>query len=635
MELTVSDYRFKLRGQTKLDTSLSLVLVDQRTVKEYGFPFSRSYHAIVANALSNVGAKVVAFDYIFDQERPQDRLGDQMLVEVTSNHENIIHGWNASLRKTPMSWTPYESDIPSPIPELPLESELYNTVGSIHLPYPDLLRASDALGIVSVIPSADGSIREIPLLVKHGGQSYPNFALLIACRALNVSPVEAKPGKYLLLQGAGQEIKVPIDAMGRMLVNYTGDMMSLANISFSFYDVYESIVSGEPIVPASTFKDKVVIVGVSDPASSDICSTPYENLFPGVAVYAMAVNTILQRRFLAEAPGLLNVIVLLGFVVATVWITVSFRPWLAVVSTGILVVVLWFISYISFSRGGMMVNFVQPATGIILSFLGKILYGYHKAQVLKRKEAERIQAAKMKSLHQLVSGVAHEMNNPIGVISSNNDVSSRAVGKIKEILTEYPQEIRENKPLIRMITVLENTNQTNTVASERIAKIVATLRSFVRLDEAEWQITDIHEGIDNAIALMEMEPEFKSRIKVIRDYSDIPNIYCSPSSLNQVFMSLLKNASEAIKGEGEISIRTFVQEVHVKIEISDTGEGIPAKHFDKIFDPGFTTKGVKVGVGLGLSICYKIVVDEHKGRIDVSSELSKGTTFTITLPRSK
>ena len=251
-----------------------------------------------------------------------------------------------------------------------------------------------------------------------------------------------------------------------------------------------------------------------------------------------------------------------------------------------------------------------------------------------KEEAERIQAAKMESLRQLVAGVAHEMNNPIGVISSNNDVSSRAIDKIKELLTEeYLQEIKENRQLSRTLAALEKMNQTNQIASERVAKIVANLRSFVRLDEAEWQVADIREGIDNAIALMEMEPEFKSRIKVTKNYGDIPRIYCSPSGLNQVFRSMLRNASEAIEGEGEIQIRIFVQEGHVKIEISDTGKGIPSEDINSIFDLGFTTKGVKVGVGLGLSICYKIVFDEHKGRIDVSSELSKGTTFTITLPQ--
>ena len=248
----------------------------------------------------------------------------------------------------------------------------------------------------------------------------------------------------------------------------------------------------------------------------------------------------------------------------------------------------------------------------------------------RQEEAERIQAAKMESLRQLVAGIAHEINNPIGAISSSTDVSSRAVGQIKEMcVEEFPEEVKENRRLVRMLTVLEGTNQTSKIASEKIAKIVVNLRSFVRLDEAEWQIAHIHEGIDSVIALM--EPEFENRIRVTKSYGDIPEIYCSPSSLNQVFMTMVKNASEAIEEEGEINIRTFVEGEYVKIEIRDTGKGIPEENITKIFDPGFTTKGVKVGVGLGLSICYKIVTDEYKGRIDVSSEVGKGTTFTVAL----
>jgi adenylate cyclase len=238
-----------------------------------------------------------------------------------------------------------------------------------------------------VIPSADGAIRRIPLLVKHGGLIYPGFALLIACRALNVSPVEAKPGEYLLLRGLGKEIKVPIDSMGQMIVNYTGDMMSLANARFSFYDVYESIVSGEPIVPISLFKDKVVIIGVSARVSTDICSTPFDNLFPGAVVHAMAVNSILRQQFLDEASGMLNVAVLLSFAAAAALIAVFLSPWLAAASTGILMVVLWFTSYISFSSFGLMLSFVQPAAGVILSFSGTFIYGYigeiRKAQALR------------------------------------------------------------------------------------------------------------------------------------------------------------------------------------------------------------------------------------------------------------
>lgn len=250
----------------------------------------------------------------------------------------------------------------------------------------------------------------------------------------------------------------------------------------------------------------------------------------------------------------------------------------------------------------------------------------------QKEESERIQAAKMGSLRELIAGVAHRINNPIGAISSNSDVSSRAIGKIKRIMEQdYSQEIKGEGQLAKAFAALEKMNQVNQIASAEIAKIVANLRRFIKLDEAEWQLADLHEGMDNVIALM--EPEFSGQISVTKDYSDIPRIYCSPSSLNQVFMSLFRNAFEATEGRGKIHLSTSTQNKYVKIEISDTGKGIPAEDIDRIFDPGFTTKGGRVGVGFGLSICYRIVVDEHKGSIDVLSEPGKGTTFTIRLPQ--
>ena len=248
----------------------------------------------------------------------------------------------------------------------------------------------------------------------------------------------------------------------------------------------------------------------------------------------------------------------------------------------------------------------------------------------RKEETERIQSAKMESLRQLVAGVAHQINNPIGAISSNTDVSNRAISKIKANLDSPGQT---NGKIPSTLAVLEQMNQMNAIASEDITKIVANLQRFVRLDEAEWQLADIHEGIDSTIALMNLESE--NRIQTIKDYGDLPKVYCEPSSLNQAFMVLLKNASEAIETEGDIHINTFTHNEHVKIEIRDTGSGIPPEDLGRIFDPGFTTKLVKVGVGLGLAICYKIVVDEHKGHLNVSSESGEGTTFTITLPQQR
>jgi ligand-binding sensor domain-containing protein/signal transduction histidine kinase len=249
----------------------------------------------------------------------------------------------------------------------------------------------------------------------------------------------------------------------------------------------------------------------------------------------------------------------------------------------------------------------------------------------KQKDAEDIQTARMIALRKLIAGVAHEVNNPIGAIISGNDVSRKALNKIEALLSDGQHDaLKEDRQLTAALDALEKINQSSQIASEKIAKIVVNLKCFVRLDEAEWQEADIHDCLNKVIALVETELE--KRIKIHKEFGNIPKIYCSPSSLNQVHIMMLKNAAEAISDSGEIYIRTYMKSEHIFIEIQDSGIGIAPEHIDKIFDPGFTTKGVKVGVGLGLSICHKIIVDEHKGHIEVSSELGKGTTFSIMIP---
>ena len=249
----------------------------------------------------------------------------------------------------------------------------------------------------------------------------------------------------------------------------------------------------------------------------------------------------------------------------------------------------------------------------------------------RQEEAQRIQAAKMESLRQFVAGVAHEVNNPIGALAGGSDAFGRAGEKLKQMLAEkLPGGVAADAQLGRVFTVMDNTARVNREASQRIAAIVANMRRFARLDEAEWDSVDISEGIDTVIALL--EPELGGRIEVEKSYGEVPQVYCSLSSLNQVFMAVLKNAAEAIEDRGRISVGTWADDSGVGIEIGDTGKGIPPDVQSRIFDPGFTTKGVKVGVGLGLSICNQIVVNEHRGEIHVESEPGQGTTVKIRLP---
>jgi signal transduction histidine kinase len=224
------------------------------------------------------------------------------------------------------------------------------------------------------------------------------------------------------------------------------------------------------------------------------------------------------------------------------------------------------------------------------------------------------------------------MNNPIGAIHSSADVATRGIRKIKSLL-QNKQTIDESNynqgQLQRSLKLLEGNNQVITTASDRVAKIVQSLRAFARLDEAVFQKADLHENIDTTLTLI--DHELRDKATVIKEYGQIPQIHCYPSELNQVWMNLLRNAVQAIEGNGTIKIATSSDDTQVYIRISDTGKGIPTEDIPKIFNPGFTTKNVGVGTGLGLSIVYNII-QKHHGDIKVKSEIGNGTEFTIVLP---
>ena len=261
-------------------------------------------------------------------------------------------------------------------------------------------------------------------------------------------------------------------------------------------------------------------------------------------------------------------------------------------------------------------------------------------QKLERAEAALVRSEKMASLGNLVAGVAHEINTPVGSIHANSDLMVRALEKLRKILDTAPEPVAQEGQdgqdgqdvqgeLTRILDALENVGRVNQTACQRIVSIVRSLKSFARLEEPECRRADIHEEIDSALTLV--HHELKTRIEVERDYGELPDIDCFPGPLNQVFMNLLVNAAQAIEGKGRIRITTRAEDDRVRIAFTDSGSGIRPENLDKVFEPGFTTKVVGDGTGLGLAICYKII-HAHHGDIKVESELGKGATFTITLP---
>jgi signal transduction histidine kinase/AcrR family transcriptional regulator len=252
-----------------------------------------------------------------------------------------------------------------------------------------------------------------------------------------------------------------------------------------------------------------------------------------------------------------------------------------------------------------------------------------RTRELRDAQAQLVQSEKMASLGKLVAGVAHELNTPLGAVSGSRDSMVKGTERIRNILAaEFPAAAGHDK-LARTLDVVQQAGDTMTGGTERIERTVTRLRSFARLDQAELQSARMEDCLDDALALLEST---LASVTVERDFGETPTLRCYPARLNQVFLNVLTNAAEAMES-GTVRVRTSATEEHVVVTIEDEGHGIESEHLEHVFDPGFTTRSVGVGTGLGLPIAYQIVRD-HEGTIALDSEPGRGTTATITLPRT-
>ncbi len=260
---------------------------------------------------------------------------------------------------------------------------------------------------------------------------------------------------------------------------------------------------------------------------------------------------------------------------------------------------------------------------------------------LREAQTKLVHSAKMISLGQLVAGVAHELNNPIGFINSNmthlQDYAEKLISLV-EVAEKNPKLLNEKKAEVDFDYIQKDLPKLVSSCQEgakRTKDIVLGLRNFSRLEEAKLQEIDIQQSIDTTLNLL--QGEVKNRIQIHKQYEEMPLVHCYGSQINQVLMNILSNAVHAIDGNGHIWISTQPLKTSsdrkgkIQISIQDSGKGMNSETLDKVFDPFFTTKGVGQGTGLGLSISYGII-QNHGGEILVRSEVGVGTEFTILLP---
>jgi two-component system, NtrC family, sensor kinase len=271
-----------------------------------------------------------------------------------------------------------------------------------------------------------------------------------------------------------------------------------------------------------------------------------------------------------------------------------------------------------------------------------------QVEVLERKQlqGQLVQSEKLASIGQLAAGMAHEINNPIGFIFSNFAALKGYIDKLFEILAAYEDaercmaapeviaqlhDLREQAEISFLMEDIPQLMRESMQGIERVRQIVQDLRDFSRIDATqEWECAHLHRGIDSTLNLT--AHQIIDKADVVKEYGEIPEVECLSSQINQVVMSLLVNAAQAMGAErGRITIRTGSEGEQVWLEVADTGAGIAPEVLHRIFEPFFTTRPVGVGRGLGLSLSYGIV-QKHHGRIDVTSCPGQGSTFRVILP---
>ncbi|MDX2242139.1 MAG: ATP-binding protein [Leptolyngbyaceae cyanobacterium bins.302] len=293
----------------------------------------------------------------------------------------------------------------------------------------------------------------------------------------------------------------------------------------------------------------------------------------------------------------------------------------------------------------------------------------HTLEELQRTQMQLIQSEKMSSLGQLVAGVAHEINNPVNFIYGNlihADEYAQDLLRLVDLYQQhYPQPHKEIQAELEVVDLdflaqdLPKLLNSMRVGSDRIQKIVLSLRNFSRMDEAEVKEVNVHEGIDSTLMILQnrLKPRSdRAEIKVVKEYGDLPIIECYPGQLNQVFMNILSNAIDALEeflGMGQTSLAESGEsmtnvgqtttpmitihtdrfnENYARITIADNGVGMPELVKRRLFDPFFTTKPVGKGTGMGLSVSYQIVTEKHHGTLECESLPSQGTQFVVTIP---
>lgn len=656
MELKGLDLLFVLRGPLPPPDEIVIVAIDESSMAEIGkqWPWPRSLHAQLIQALNQAGARVIGFDILFSE--PSEPKEDQIFADALRNSDNVVLTSALSVVNDPL---------------------FRHTVRIEPIP---AFHDATLLGGPLVSIDGDGVVRRAQLLTPDA----PSFALQIVKRYLTYPKSQTATSEW----SQWTQKKLLQD----VLIDYRGPPKSIKTVSY-----YQALHS-EQMLPSGTFTDKIVLIGRSLEAipepqrlSGDTFLTPYSWLAEapsaGVEIQATLVNNLLEGHFVTELSLPKKIMILLPLVFGSSVLFFRLKPIAAGIVMLSLTGVVFIIAWIVFAQTGLWLPLLSGIVALVLvygshllartllaehehrrllesrnrdletevaartqelSVINQELYQRHQQletayQDLARTQEQLIQSEKMASLGLLVAGVAHELNNPIGFVHSNLDFIEEYTERLVSIIEAYSTAADqsheqahcrgdERKQAVRFEKISRTLRELITgckEGAERIKKIVLDLRTFSRTDDIGLVLADLRDGIESTLGLL--ANQFQNRIIVHRDYGAAPLVECFAGQINQVLMNLLQNAAQAIPGKGDVWISIRVDDNKVRVAIKDNGAGIDERHMRCIFDPFFTTKAIGSGTGLGLSISYGII-QKHGGKLWAMSKIGEGSEFSFELP---
>lgn len=657
LELKGLDLLFILRGVKPPSEQVVVVAVDEPSFAELGlqWPWPRSLHGQLVRQLTAAGAEVVGMDILFaESSKPKE---DESFAEALREVGNVVLASEHAVVNDRLFRHSLRAD-----------------------PIPLFREAAAGVGIPLVLLDADGTVRRTWLELPETS----SFALSVAKEYMARKKTDRSlPILFNTTSGEAAQNKV--------LIDHLGPPRSVATASYYQALDYERLLppgffAGKVVLVGRS------LVAIPEPQQllGDTFLTPFSwlGLGPtsGVEIQATIVSNLLEGRFPVELNGVARILFLLAFLAVASLLIIRLKPVAGLLATAILTGVLLVLAYFVFLGVGVVLPVVAAIAGLSLVYGGHLMLRTVRAERssrqaleeanrrleskvaartrqlsdahqklakrhtdlesayrdLARTQEQLIQSEKMASLGLLVAGVAHELNNPISYVSGNLDfvgdyieqlvTIAESNGELGNANDEFTHPERQQKRIERLDATrktLQELIASCKEGTERVKKIVLDLHTFSRIDDVGRVPADLHAGIESTLNLL--TKQYKDRIRVHRDYGDLPEVECYPGQINQVLMNLLQNAAQAISDEGDVWIVTRAEAGWVKVVVRDNGSGIAEKDLNKIFDPFFTTKPVGTGTGLGLSISYGIV-KKHGGRIRVQSNLNKGTAFIIELP---